>query len=1146
MKSRLQPPTIEPDISTKYDALFTWEIVDWFELTNHEYSSSFQAGGFTWKLIICLQGNDISLYLAVVSPGTNNQGQSRYTMGSDWVICGQFVAALWNPNDTEAMVLKNANHRFTQMNPSWGFAQFFKNDDILSPICSNGSCLVSVNGKVNISVYLRILDDPTGVWWHNMQNYNSRKATGYTGLVNYGTTCHLNSLLQSLYFTAPFRNAVHQLPTDNEAFGIAYALQQIFIDLTNSEKPVETRLLTKAFGWNSNDSSIRYDVQETARILMATLENKMQLTAVDGDLHKLFVGQARSFVQCVNVPFETSRREDYWSIQLNVRGFNNLYKSFDDYVQVEMLQGDNRYMARQYGLQDARKGFVFLSYPPVFYLQLKRYDFDHVTGKSVKINDFFEFPADIDLSPYLNKTIAASKDNCEYTLHSVIVHSVESGKGHYHSYVKPTKDGPWYKFYDEQVTRATKKQVFDDNFGGCESSQRNSSAYMLVYIRKSMVGQILHENPAPILTLNPRPRELDLRKSIQNPELGKRYTTIHVASAMRQFKNNTSYDIAVFNNSDGISQTNYGKMAVADSFRIPKSTTFEQLMDYIQKELYPDVDLKSMRLWTMTKKYNETYRLGDYIKTDPNKSLDQMKRFRKYDKNINLFLEIADPMEVEHSYRNLEYFYKGDRNSGKRTLLFLKYFNPVQQSLVGVTSVVLYGNSKIQALVPIVCQTMGWPPDTPLRIWEEVNAFEVKLLDITKMVTASKLFNGHILVFERILSPRYMEYVLPVASKTTAEYYDFLHNQIKITFKRCTHLYDNSNGILNIPTQTIDDYTIVVSKKSKYQDVVKTLANRIGVGPTNIQLLVLGPRCLSNQSVNHIVRPLSYFINNKQTSSIEIQYDCSQICNTLFDNHDLFEYIWLDKGKYVHQKRHSVIIPKITTLSNFRLVLPFQVGINSSQLDMVRVWTVSNHRLQERLKLDHRVALAKDKNICFALATPEEYDLDDNDHNSLARMIEVFHFYKNVNCTHGIPFRFALIRNEPFIQTRVRLRKALGMNDNEFGKVKFAVVNESGYTDCIEGDTEDNLPSYADVVYSHNEMRSNRNESGVGYINLGAGERESRRLRSRSRAEIQVISLGYDTKLFDMMCTTDALGLDYDGEVYYQNLATQHFIYINN
>lgn len=98
--------------------------------------------------------------------------------------------------------------------------------------------------------------------------------------------------------------------------------------------------------------------------------------------------------------------------------------------------------------------------------------------------------------------------------------------------------------------------------------------------------------------------------------------------------------------------------------------------------------------------------------------------------------------------------------------------------------------------------------------------------------------------------------------------------------------------------------------------------------------------------------------------------------------------------------------------------------------------------------------------------------MDDNDHNSLARMIEVFHFYKNVNCTHGIPFRFALIRNEPFIQTRVRLRKALGMNDNEFGKVKFAVVNESGYTDCIEGDTEDNLPSYADVVYSHNEMRS--------------------------------------------------------------------------
>ncbi len=35
--------------------------------------------------------------------------------------------------------------------------------------------------------------------------------TGYVGLVNQAMTCYLNSLLQSLYMTPEFRNALHRL-----------------------------------------------------------------------------------------------------------------------------------------------------------------------------------------------------------------------------------------------------------------------------------------------------------------------------------------------------------------------------------------------------------------------------------------------------------------------------------------------------------------------------------------------------------------------------------------------------------------------------------------------------------------------------------------------------------------------------------------------------------------------------------------------------------------------------------------------------------------------------------------------------------------------------------------------------------------------
>jgi hypothetical protein len=35
----------------------------------------------------------------------------------------------------------------------------------------------------------------------------------YKGLVNEGTTCYLNSLIQTLFFTRAFRNAIYQMPT---------------------------------------------------------------------------------------------------------------------------------------------------------------------------------------------------------------------------------------------------------------------------------------------------------------------------------------------------------------------------------------------------------------------------------------------------------------------------------------------------------------------------------------------------------------------------------------------------------------------------------------------------------------------------------------------------------------------------------------------------------------------------------------------------------------------------------------------------------------------------------------------------------------------------------------------------------------------
>lgn len=62
---------------------------------------------------------------------------------------------------------------------------------------------------------------------------SSRSASGYVGLVNQAMTCYLNSLLQALYMTPEFRNALYNWEFDgiDASKNIPYQLQKLFLNL---------------------------------------------------------------------------------------------------------------------------------------------------------------------------------------------------------------------------------------------------------------------------------------------------------------------------------------------------------------------------------------------------------------------------------------------------------------------------------------------------------------------------------------------------------------------------------------------------------------------------------------------------------------------------------------------------------------------------------------------------------------------------------------------------------------------------------------------------------------------------------------------------------------------------------------------------
>lgn len=405
-----------------------------------------------------------------------------------------------------------AHHRFNHEEQDWGFTRFVELKKLYSPSDNRPSPIIDEEAT-EITAFVRVLKDETGVLWHNFQNYDSKKETGYVGLKNQGATCYMNSLLQSLFLTSAYRKAVYQIPTESDALdSVCLALQRVFYLLQTSDQSVSTNELTKSFGWKGFDSFLQHDVQEFNRVLQDKIEARMKGTPVENFINDFFSGKATSYIRCVDVDFISDRTEPFLDLQLNVKGLANLEEGFKDYIAEETLDGDNKYMAEGHGLQIAKKGIIFDSFPPVLHLQLKRFEYDMMRDVNVKINDRYEFPMSLDLAPFMKpEAVKASQEPWVYDLAGVLVHSGDVHGGHYYVLIKPTADGPWLKYDDDRVTRATEREVLEDNFGGemllpdgqfarmpgqlpnKPGVKRFTNAYMLVYVRSSRAREILSD-----------------------------------------------------------------------------------------------------------------------------------------------------------------------------------------------------------------------------------------------------------------------------------------------------------------------------------------------------------------------------------------------------------------------------------------------------------------------------------------------------------------------------------------------------------------------------------------------------------------------------------------------------------------------------
>ncbi|VAI14679.1 ubiquitin carboxyl-terminal hydrolase 12-like isoform X4 [Triticum dicoccoides] len=1001
---------------------FTWTIENFTRVSGKKhYSDVFVVGGFKWRVLIFPKGNNVdhlSMYLDVADSGNLPYGWSRYA---------QFSLAIVNQIHQKYTARKDTQHQFNARESDWGFTSFMPLSELYDP--SRGY-LVNDTVVVEAEVAVRKMVD----YW----TYDSKKETGYVGLKNQGATCYMNSLLQTLYHIPYFRKAVYHMPTtenDMPSGSIPLALQSLFYKLQYSDNSVATKELTKSFGWDTYDSFMQHDVQELNRVLCEKLEDKMKGTVVEGTIEQLFEGHHINYIECINVDYKSNRKESFYDLQLDVKGCHDVYASFDKYVEVERLEGDNKYQAEQHGLQDARKGVLFLDFPPVLQLQLKRFEYDYMRDTMVKINDRYEFPLQLDLDKDDGKYLTPDADRSIrnlYTLHSVLVHSGGVHGGHYYAFIRPTLSDQWYKFDDERVTKEDTKKALEEQYGGEEELPqvnpgfnntpfkftKYSNAYMLVYIRESDKEKIMCNVDEKDIAEHLRIR---LKKEQQEKEHKKKekaeahlYTIIKVArdeDLKEQIGKNIYFDLV-----------DHEKVR---NFRIQKQLPFNSFKEEVAKEY--GIPVQSQRFWLWAKRQNHTYRPNRPLAPhEEAQSVGQLREVsnKAHNAELKLFLEVELGLDLRPI--------RPPEKSKEDILLFFKLYNPEKEELRFVGRLFVKALGKPSDILTKLNEMAGFSPNEEIELYEEIK-FEPNVMceHIDKKLSfrSSQLEDGDIISFQK---PSIPGGDTQVRYKDVPSFLEYVHNRQVVHF-RC----------LEKPKE--EGFCLELSKLHTYDDVVERVARQLGLNdPSKVRLT--SHNCYSQQpkpqpiryrGVEHL---LDMLVHYNQTSDI-LYYEVLDIplpeLQCLKTLKVAFHHATKDEVVI-----HSIRLSKNSTISDVITDLKTKVELSNPDAEL-RLLEVFYHKIYKIFPPHEKIENINDQ---YWTLRAEEIPEEEKNLTAQDRLIHVYHFMKDPNQNQqiqnfGDPFLLVIREGETAAEVMDRVQKKLRVPNEEFAKWKVAFIS---------------------------------------------------------------------------------------------------------
>lgn len=196
--------------------------------------------------------------------------------------------------------------------------------------------------------------------------------------------------------------------------GILKQVQAIFAHLACSKLQYYVpRGLWKHFKLQGEPVNLReqHDACEFYNILVESINEALKALGQPQLLNTFLGGSFSDQKICKTCPHRYSREEAFTVISIDIRNYSNLHDSLEQYVKGDLLEGDNAYLCEKCDKKvDTVKRICLKKLPPILAIQLKRFDYDWERETSIKFNDYFEFPRELDMNPY---TVAGLARNGE-------------------------------------------------------------------------------------------------------------------------------------------------------------------------------------------------------------------------------------------------------------------------------------------------------------------------------------------------------------------------------------------------------------------------------------------------------------------------------------------------------------------------------------------------------------------------------------------------------------------------------------------------------------------------------------------------------------------------------------------------------------